>query len=244
MLKLIGEKLYDFFNNFLIAPFLEERAARRKIQHFSYPIWVACCNLQFRFYIILGKPRYRPAFLKEFNGKLEDISWLTDDGYYNVSTAYLIADLAAWISLFQQSVVTLRFATNSLTSRLYDHSILIKQSIAFDSDVLPFNYLTGIGDSMLQERGGETRVLSFYEYIDRLVTDTNFRRFHSRLVRFACLINKKENAARASRIWKSLEETKDFLNEKLNAPLSRNIVGALAEQDKELRAARSALRIG
>ena len=118
----LGGGLVQLFMEYRLSPQLEESAeARKKMQYYSKPLWFDCNELARRLLYIqdgLKNPRSNiPNALKLSPHQAGSLEWFTKDGYFVTSTAYLIASVSAWITLFERDVVFLQFGDDELTNR-------------------------------------------------------------------------------------------------------------------------------
>jgi hypothetical protein len=154
--------------------------ARKKMMKYAKPLWLACNDLEWRFNNILEKINKNDVeSLKWYPGTNVELDWYVMDGYYITSTAYLIANVSAWIRLLERDVVFLRFKTESATEQFFILVNSLKVNLSTDS-ILWFHYFNGIGDYLIQN----DVPISIAEFSNKLLTDKNYRAYYSQLYRF------------------------------------------------------------
>lgn len=155
--------------------------ARRKLLKYAKPFWLACNDLEWRFAHILQKIRSKDNLepLRDSPAKAVGLDWYVKEGYYTTSTAYLLANVAAWIRLFQRDVVFLRFRRSSATAQFFRLVESLKATLSTDS-ILWFHYFNGIGDYLIQ---GEVP-MSIAAFSLKLATEESFRAYYSQLFAF------------------------------------------------------------
>ncbi len=148
---------------------------------YAKPFWLACNDLEWRLGHIRQKIRSNDNLepLRECPSNAVGLDWYVRAGYYATSTAYLLANVAAWIRLFQRDVVFLRFRKSSATAQFFRLVESLKVALSTDS-ILWFHYFNGIGDYLIQNEVP----MSIGAFSDKLATEENYRAYYSHLFGF------------------------------------------------------------
>lgn len=156
--------------------------ASRKLVEYSKTLWLACDDLEVRLTQIANK--YKDRTLEPLYWQPSDstpVRWHVEDGYYATSTAYLLANLLAWIRLFERDVSCLKFTKKSDATKLLHEFHSLKRCLSKkDVSILWYQYLNGIGDFLIDAK----RPMSIAAFSIKLSSDDHFRSFYGQLFRF------------------------------------------------------------
>lgn len=164
--------------------------AEEKLQTYAKPLWRSCQELRFRLQIIHERLQIKDPILRQ--EKLEplrwpptgagSLSWFNQSGQFVTSTAYQIAVVSAWITLFERDVVFLPFRKASSTTEFFGLVEQFKSSIGDHGSVLFYNYFQGIGSRLLLDDQSRPMPIDSFSY--RLYQDELFRSYYEQLFAF------------------------------------------------------------
>jgi hypothetical protein len=169
----------------------ESIETRQKLRKYANPLWLACHDLAYRLDDI-HKKLTKGDNLAPLGWSPEDaksLRWYVEDGYYVTSTAYLLANVSAWIRLFQLDVVFLRFRKESATAQFLLLVDSLKAQLSKHPSILWYHYLNGIGDSLIENEAP----LSIAAFSSKLATDERFRSYYGQLFRFLDHLRNKDH---------------------------------------------------
>jgi hypothetical protein len=188
----------------------ESIEARQKVQKYAKPFWLACNDLEWRFSHILEKLT-SGGDLNPLRWSPEDatpVRWYVENGYYVTSTAYLLANVAAWIRLFQRDVVFLRFRKNSATAQFFRLVESLKAGLSKDPpSILWYHYFNGIGEYLIDA----DVPMSIAAFTNKLATDERFRAYYGQLFRFLHRLASKDHEQLLRSALSTLREIKQCL---------------------------------
>jgi hypothetical protein len=188
----------------------ESLEARQKLRKYANPFWLACNDLERRFTQILAKLQSNgnldPLRLSPDNAT--PVQWYVKDGYYVTSTAYLIANVAAWIALFQRDVVFLRFRKHSATARFFHLVESLKAELSKEpTSILWYHYLNGVGEYLIDH----DVPMSIATFSSRLATDGGFRAYYDQLFQFLRRLTSRDHEDLLKATVGTLQEIKQCL---------------------------------
>ncbi|MDM9381098.1 hypothetical protein QUB80_10320 [Chlorogloeopsis sp. ULAP01] len=216
----IGGGIFTFMmkvtETYLIAPRLQESIeARKKLDLYAKPLWLACHELEFRLISIKDKINepYGPSHSLKLSPKTaSSLDWFTKDGYYITSTAYLMASVSCWIALYERDVVFLPFSKKSLTTEFFYLIEDFKRAISSKGSILWFHYVNGIGDNLVDK--GTKYPITLSEFSYKLYKDELFRDYYDQLFQFL-------HRVACNEFMESVEETIQILG-KIQKFLEKN----------------------
>jgi len=170
----------------------ESIEARQKLRKYAKPFWLACNDLEWRLNQILEKLTSGGNLdpLRWSPGDATPLQWYVEDGYYVTSTAYLLANVAAWIRLFQRDVVFLRFRKHSATAQFFHLVESLKAELSKDPpSILWYHYLNGVGEYLIDN----DVPMSIAAFSSKLATDERFRVYYGQLFRFLHRLTSKDH---------------------------------------------------
>jgi len=206
--------------------------ARQKLRKYAKPFWLGCNDLEYRLNDILEKLTSGGNLdsLRWSPDNATALRWYVEDGYYVTSTAYLLANVAAWIRLFQRDVVFLRFRKNSATAQFFLLVESLKAKLSKDPpSILWYHYLNGIGEYLIDD----DVPMSIAAFSSRLATDERFRAYYGQLFRFLHRLTSKDHEELLKGTLSTLGEIKRFLKEKSGAVPKISAAQPDAEPDRE-----------
>ena len=191
--------------------------AEEKLQTYAKPLWRSCQELRFRLQIIRqslrdGDPVLRQKELEPLRWSPKDagsLSWFNQSGQFVTSTAYLIAVVSAWITLFERDVVFLPFRKASSTTEFFGLVEQFKSSIGDHGSVLFYNYFQGIGSRLLLDDQSRPMPIDSFSY--RLYQDEMFRSYYEQLFAFIHQVADGEFGWNLEHSIESLDKVMDCL---------------------------------
>jgi len=188
----------------------ESIEARQKLRKYAKPLWLACNDLEWRFNHILKKLSSGDNLdpLRWSPDDATPLRWYVEDGYYVTSTAYLLANVAAWIRLFQRDVVFLRFRKHSATAQFDLLVESLKSELSKDPpSILWYHYINGIGEYLIEN----DVPMTIAAFSSKLATDDQFRSYYSQLFRFLYRMASKDYEELLTKALSTLGEIKRCL---------------------------------
>jgi len=195
----------------------QSRSAQEKLRVYAKPLWRACDELKLRLAII-----HESLSASDLNERKEDleplgwspkeassIKWYNEHGQYVTSTAYLIAVLSSWITLFERDVVFLHFGKVSSTTRFFELLERLKSSLADYGSILYYNYFSGIGDKLIVK--DQNRPMSIAEFSYCLYQDELFRDYFDQLFQFLHGVSRGDYSGNVKEAIQALQAVMDFL---------------------------------
>jgi hypothetical protein len=138
------------------------------------------------------------------------VQWYVKNGYYITSTAYLLANVAAWIRLFQRDVVFLRFRRQSATAKFFHLVELLKTELSKDPpSILWYHYINGVGENLIDD----VVPISIAAFSSKLATDDGFRDYYDQLFQFLHRLTNKDHEELLKATIKTLRDIKKCLEE-------------------------------
>lgn len=191
--------------------FTESLEARKKLFHYGRPLWRACHRLSYRLYFIKDKMLLGPrSNLAVSPSEAQSLAWFTTrEGNYITSTAYMIAAVAAWISLYERDVVFLSFGRRSLTAQFLLKTERFKIAISANGSILWFNYVEGIGEKLVQEK--DDKIMSYSSYCHRLLKDKSFLDYNQQLFAFLHEVNNGQFEQNIKDTFAAINDIQHFL---------------------------------
>lgn len=196
--------------NNLIGPRLAESLeARKKLFHYGKPLWRASDSLCSRLSQVRQKMDNPRTSLAASPRDAKTIAWFTTkQGDYITSTAYMIAEMASWIALFERDVVFLRFGRVSLTASFLLKVKRFKESISSDSN-LWINYVDGIGEKLIKPDLSEP--LNYSDFCFMLLKEKELLDYYIQLFDYLNQVNQGKFASSIGDTIISLEDINSFL---------------------------------
>lgn len=169
----------------ILTRWLERRRENQfTVQRYAKPIWLACDRLVHRVEQILGKLKDQHNNAEELlagwkgNEKPHEVTWMTGEGYYVTSTAYLLSSLSCWFHLMERQVVFLPFTNRSISSDFFHLVDQVKITLTSNSS-LWFHYFSGLGPMLLEK--GEEEPIAYGEFVLRLSQRNEFSDYFAHL---------------------------------------------------------------
>ena len=198
------------------------QAAASLRQKYGTALWITCKELDLH----LGRIKSTLNDSQVFDSLLRiptndwdnKIDWFTKQGFYTMVTAHRIAQLSAWMYIYQQDLLFSRTKKSSdLLMGLYNHASSIRRAFSQDSCLWP-EYFDGIGSLHVERVGEFLRPLSFSSFCMRCSSDPGFMKFYDQLHMFIHLMAKSEPAddegnGRIPNIRRSLQGMMNLLKE-------------------------------
>ena len=146
------------------------------------------------------------------------MQWYVKYGYFAASTAYLVANVSAWIRLFQRDVVFLRFGKRSATAQFFHLVESLKARVSRPPSILWYHYFNGIGDRLI-ENGAPISIATFS---CKLATDDHFRAYYDQLFQFVRHLPAQDYKKLIEDTLHILRQIKKCLEENGAVPVSRS----------------------
>jgi hypothetical protein len=206
---------WKMLDTYVVQPrFISSAEAKRKVILYGRPLYLNCYQLEYRLNHILKKleaKNYDEVVpLKRSPSEARSLEWFTKDGYYATSSAYVIACLAAWISLFQADVVFLPFRKRSIAAQFFDLIERFKISVSTNT-ILWYHYLDGIGEMLVDEK--HDRPMTFSSFSHKLLDDASFRDYYDQLFQFLQQVASDSCSNQIRSATSALRDIKTFLAE-------------------------------
>lgn len=206
---------WKMLDTYVVQPrFTSSSEAKKKIFLYGRPLYLNCYQLEYRLSHILeqleANKSDRVLPLKRSPTEALSLEWFTKEGYYATSSAYVIACLAAWITLFQADVVFLPFKKKSTAAQFFDLIEHFKISLSTDT-VLWYYYLDGIGEMLVDEK--HDRPMAFSAFSRRLFNDPSFRDYYDQLFQFLQKVASGSCSDQIRKAVSALRDIKSFLAE-------------------------------
>jgi hypothetical protein len=208
------------FTKYLIEPWFEARNRRRK---YGTALWIACEDLRIHLDLIHEKvnanDRETINALKKIPryDSRASIEWFTKVGYYTTVTAYKIAMVSAWLSIYKRELLFVYYSTTQkFLSNIYAGSDALNESFG-DGTCLWYSYFNALGDKLIvrEQCGSESSLLpmSFADFCDRYANDNRFLMFFDQLHMYIWFVANQEQPYLESvkKACKSLDELKELL---------------------------------
>jgi hypothetical protein len=178
---------------YYLEPLQAGSALRKK---YGTALWIACKELNVHLERIEETLADRTVFdslLKiPTNDWKGEPDWFTKEGFYTMVTAHKIAQVSAWIYIYQQELLFSRTrASSELLADLYNHASTIRKAFG-DSSCLWPEYFDGIGSQYIERVAEFSRPLSFSAFCLRCSSDRGFMQFYDQLHLFIHLMAKDE----------------------------------------------------
>jgi len=178
------------FYKYYLEPLQAASALRKK---YGTAVWIACKELDVHLTRVkktLGDYQVFVSLLKiPANDWQENIDWFTKDGFYSMVTAHKIAQVSAWIYIYQQELLFSRARkSRELLEKLYSHASAVRKAFSEGSCLWP-EYFNGVGSQYIEALGEFSRPLSFSAFCFRCASD---KKFHEQLHMFIHLMAKDE----------------------------------------------------
>jgi len=195
-------------------------------QKFATALWIACLELEQQLNEITlevhqkGDAEFRDALLKIPNddndqGKMD---WFTKIGYYTSITAYKIALVSAWLSIYRQSLLLSPVSeSREFLSDLYVRADAVARAFS-EGTILWRDYFYAIGDKLIEPGQEIPRPISFAGYCDKASASVEFRLFFEQVHMYLWFVSDKR---------KNLTNVSDALKDLRKALNSRNLVDGL-----------------
>jgi len=207
--------VWKMLDTYVVQPrFTSSSEAKKKVILYGRPLYLNCYQLEYRLSHILKKleaKKYDEVLpLKRSPSEATSLDWFTKDGYYATSSAYVIACLASWITLFQADVVFLPFRKKSIAAQFFNLIERFKISLSTDT-ILWYHYLDGVGEMLVDEE--HDRPMAFSAFSRRLFNDRSFRDYYDQLFQFLQKIASDSSSDQIRKTISALRDIKGFLAE-------------------------------
>jgi hypothetical protein len=200
--------------------FISSAEAKRKLVLYGRPLYFSCHQMAFRFtHISQQQQEHRPQGIKSLQESPTDansIEWFTKQGYYAVSTAYVIACVASWISLYQKDVVFLPFKDASLAAQFFNLIERFKVAVSTKT-ILWYYYIDGIGELLVED--GRDRPMPFSTFACKLLKEQPFRGYYDQLFQFLHHVGSGEYGDQLKQTVAAVQAIKHFLAENKVVPI-------------------------
>ena len=205
--------LLRVFEQYWVAPWLTSSAeAKHKLVLYGRPLYLGCHQLEFRLtHIGLQQQQERSNGIESLKCSLSEarsLEWFTKNGYYLTSSAYVIACVAAWISLYQRDVVFLPFRHKSLAAQFFNLIERFKITVSTKT-ILWYHYIDGIGELLVET--GHDRPMPFSRFSEKLFTDLPFRQYYDQLFQFLQQVGAGEYREHIGQTVIAVRDIKRFL---------------------------------
>lgn len=200
------------FEAYWVSPRLGESIeSRKKLFQYAKPLWLDCNELELRLKTIQEHRSVLDGLeaLKWSPKDAHSLEWYAKGGYFIISTAYLIACVAAWIVLYQQDVVFLQFGRRSLTTQFFRLIQSFKVSISSQGSILYYYYVDGIGERLVQP--DQNKPMPFSSFCFEMYTNQLFREYYDQLIQFLNRVAWGEYMDVIDTVVEDLKEIKRFL---------------------------------
>ncbi|MEL6554615.1 MAG: hypothetical protein AAFQ63_14275 [Cyanobacteria bacterium J06621_11] len=196
-------------NNLITPRLAESLEARRKLFHYGKPLWRVSDSLSSRLYQIQQKMDKPRTSLAASPRDAKTIDWFTTkQGNYITSTAYMIAEMASWIVLFERDVVFLQFGRKSLTASFLLKIRRFKDSISNKSN-LWINYVDGIGEKLIKTDLSEP--LNYSDFCFMILKEKEFLDYYIQLFNYLNAVNQGKCVSSIGDTIIALDDINSFL---------------------------------
>jgi hypothetical protein len=204
----------------LVTPWFTSSAeAKRKLILYGRPLYLSCHQFEFRFtHICEQQQENRPSGIQSLQvstAAAQSVDWFTKEGYYAASSAYVLACVASWISLYQKDVVFLPFKRASMAAEFFGWIERFKIDVSTKT-ILWYHYIDGIGELLIEE--GHDRPMPFSTFSYRLLKDEKFRSYYDQLFQFLCRVGSGDYHDQLRKTVAAVKAIKLFLAEKYVVP--------------------------
>ncbi|MEO1652687.1 MAG: hypothetical protein AAFU64_04005 [Bacteroidota bacterium] len=119
----LGAGFFSFYQRKKNARIDEQIEAEKKLKKYAKSLWITLHELSYRLEHIQDQlngadPASLAALKLEVNEQ-NPMQWYAQEGYYLTSTSYLLAQLSAWMGIYQQDIVFLEFKGASKAAHFF-----------------------------------------------------------------------------------------------------------------------------